>query len=76
MVVSLSHRQFDLAMQSTSINLLTRDGALSVTFAPALTSPQYDQLLRELKNDGTTKADLTALLHSLAGQWRCKVEID
>ena len=63
-------------MQSTSINLLTRDGALSVTFAPALTSPQYDQLLREIENDGTTKADLTALLHSLATLWRCQVQID
>ena len=63
-------------MQSTSISLLTREGALSVTFAPALTSAQYDQLLRALENDGTTIADLTALLHSLAAQWRCEVKID
>ena len=63
-------------MQSTSINLLTRDGALSVTFAPALTSPQYDQLLHELKSDGDTRAELTTLLHSLGRQWDCIVTVD
>jgi hypothetical protein len=63
-------------MQSTSINLLTRDGALSVTFAPALTSHQYDQLLREIKNDGDTRAELAILLKSLGREWNCRVTVD
>lgn len=63
-------------MQSTSINLLTRDGALCATFSPALTASQYDQLLREIKNDGDNKVEMTALLQSLAAQWRCQVVVD
>jgi hypothetical protein len=63
-------------MQSTSINLLTRDGALSATFTPALTSSQYDQLLHEVENDGDTFDELKEVLQKLAGQWKCKVAVD
>ena len=63
-------------MQATSINLLTRDGALSVTFAPALSSPQYDQFLREIENDGDTRAELATLLQSLGREWNCRVIVD
>jgi hypothetical protein len=67
---------YPTTMQSTTISLLTREGALSATFAPALSSEQYDQLSRELKRDGDTKAELTELLHQLAGAWRCRVIVD
>ena len=63
-------------MQSTSISLLTRDGALSATFTPALDSPQYDRLLREVVAVGASGQESQTLLNRLAIDWNCNVFID
>lgn len=64
-----------MAAQSTTLNLLTRDGGIRVTFTPALEPSQYDQLL-----DVSTKSDdaphLTHLLSTLAHAWGRMVKID
>lgn len=63
-------------MQSTSINLLTRDGGLCATFEPALSPEQYDALLAAIKHDGDTIPDMSELLRKLAASWGCEVVID
>jgi len=62
--------------QSTTLNLLTRDGGICATFIPALTTEQYDQLLAETAADGDTESEMTELLRSLAGRWKRRLTID
>lgn len=60
---------------ATSLNLLTRSGAIRVTFTPALSSSQYDQLLGVV-NEGDDAQDLSALLRDAARSWARSITID
>lgn len=60
---------------STSLNLLTRDGAICVTFSPALEPPQYDQLY-DLTKSVETQDDLCKVVLALASRWNRQVIID
>jgi hypothetical protein len=57
------------------LHLLTRDGAITATFRPALTSEQYDHLLQAV-DSGDTRQKLAELLASLAQAWGCDVVVD
>ena len=52
----------------TTLNLLTRDGAVTVTFSAKLTAEQYAQLF-ELTRRAETKLDLEVVLASVASEW-------
>ena len=58
------------------INLLTRDGSITVTFAPALTPDQYIVLADYIKSNWSTSAELGEMLRKLAAVWGCEVFID
>ena len=64
-----------MSTPTTTLNLLTRDGAITATFSPGLTSEQYDRLLQEV-GSGDTRQKLTDLLAGLAETWRCTVVVD
>jgi hypothetical protein len=64
-----------MSTQSTILHLLTRDGAITATFAPHLTNDQYDLLLQEV-NSGDTREKLAEILGNLARTWGCEVVID
>ncbi len=65
-----------MSTQFTALGLLTREGALNIVFTPALTPEQYDQLLREIENDGNTKEELRSLIRWLAASWQCQVTFE
>lgn len=50
---------------NTSLNLLTRDGAVYVAFSPALTAAQYAELLQLVKQPGSDE-DLRQALQAWA----------
>jgi hypothetical protein len=62
-------------MECTSLNLLTRDGALGITFTPALTPDQYSELLG-LAFDSGTADEMSAAIKSAAGRWGAEVVVD
>ena len=62
-------------MDSTSLNLLTRDGALAVTFLPALTARQYAELY-DLALNADTADQLSAAVRTAAGRWGANVTVD
>jgi hypothetical protein len=55
-------------MDSTRLNLLTRDGAVAVVFCPALEDEHYTQF-RERVADTRTPQELRDMAISLAGKW-------
>ena len=59
--------------QSTSVNLLTRTGAVCCTFTPALNGDQYDELLDQ-QGKGQTAAEMEDLLKTLAVKWAVAIE--
>ena len=64
-----------MSTSPTILHLLTRDGAITATFNPSLTSEQYDRLLQEV-DSGDTRDKLTEILSSLARTWGCHVVVD
>jgi hypothetical protein len=60
---------------STTLNLLARDGALTVTFSPALTTQQYEELVRVV-HAFATKEELRAVLEQAARNWGRSVAVD
>ena len=60
---------------ATTLNLLTRSGAICVVFTPALSSAQYDQLLG-IVNEGDDAQDLSALLRAAGSSWGRIITID
>ena len=65
-----------MSVESTSINLLTRNGAVCATFTPALTSEQYDEILKVVQVDGNTAEELANLLKKLAAKWQRTLILD
>jgi len=63
------------ARARTTLNLLTREGALCVTFSPALEARQYDALL-EVVDDADTLKVLTERVMLIAQHWKREVVID
>lgn len=64
-----------MSTPTTTLHLLTRDGAITATFTPLLTAEQYDRLLQEIEA-GDTREKLTMLLTTLAQGWGCQVVVD
>ena len=64
-----------MSTPTTTLHLLTREGAITATFTPLLTPGQYDRLLKEI-DAGETRQKLAELLTSLAKTWDCQVVID
>lgn len=62
-------------MECTTLNLLTRDGALGVTFRPALTPEQYSELY-DLVGDADSADEMSAAVKIAAGQWGAEVVVD
>jgi hypothetical protein len=60
---------------TTTLHLLTRDGAITATFTPPLTADQYDRLHQEI-DAGDTRDKLVELLGMLAQTWDCRVVVD
>lgn len=54
--------------ESTTLNLLTRDGAVSATFAAQLTEDQYARLLAYV-HDAQTRQELTESILVAANEW-------
>jgi hypothetical protein len=52
----------------TTLSLLTRDGAVTVTFSAKLTDEQYARLF-ELTRCAETKLDMEDVLASAAAEW-------
>ena len=62
-------------MECTTLNLLTRDGALGVTFSPALSAQQYSEL-NDLAADADSADELSAAIKSAARRWGAEVIVD
>jgi hypothetical protein len=59
----------------TSLRLLTRDGAVTATFTPALLADQYDELFASV-NQQENSAELRRYLTLLAARWQVNLVID
>ena len=59
-------------MHSTSLNFLCLDGAVKITFAPALDADQYAELM-ELVGADNTIAELSAVLIQAGARWGVQV---
>jgi hypothetical protein len=59
----------------TTLSLLTRDGAVTVTFSAKLTDEQYARLF-ELTRCAETKLDMEAILASVAADWEVPAVIE
>jgi hypothetical protein len=59
----------------TTLNLLMRGGAISVTFVPALDENQYAQL-HALMNEIESLESLRETLQGLAHRWQRQLKID
>ena len=62
-------------MEQTSLNLLMRDGGLTITFRPGLTPDEY-AALTTIATSANTKAELTAVLEKKAKEWGKQVMVD
>ena len=59
----------------TGLQLLMRDGAVRVVFAPKLTTHQYTDLLRRVER-ATTKDELRREMVVAAEQWGRQLDFD
>jgi len=62
-------------MECTTLSLLTRDGAVAVTFTPALTAQQYAELY-DLAFDADSADEMSSAVKSAAGRWGANVVVD
>jgi hypothetical protein len=62
-------------MDVTRLNLLTRDGAVSVEFGPALDTHHYAELF-QLASDFDSESDLRQIVESAANRWARTVCFD
>lgn len=59
----------------TRLQLLMRDGALTICFRPRLEGEQYDDLLK-VADDCNSREELADAVRRLAARWRREVMID
>jgi hypothetical protein len=62
-------------MDLTRLNLLTRDGAVSVVFEPAL-EPEHYAILRNIVRDVDTEGELRVAVTKVAAEWNRDVYFD
>lgn len=62
-------------MNETTLNFLTRDGAISVTFSAVLTPTQYDELFLRIPA-AESPEELRNLLDELQEKWGLLVLVD
>lgn len=61
---------------STILNLLTRDGAVTVTFEGYLTGEQYAKLYDCIRDYSETRQELTERIAMVANEWGIKAIVD
>ena len=61
---------------STTLNLLTRDGAVTVTFPGYLTGDQYCKLYDCIRDYSETRQELTERIAMVAKEWEVTAIID
>ena len=64
------------ARNMTTLNLLTREGVVTVTFDTDLDPQRYEELHDVVQVAGETKASLCEELVSLSKKWGSKMETD
>jgi hypothetical protein len=64
-----------MEVQTTTLTLLTREGAVTISLTPALQANQYDELL-QLVNAPESRQELSELVQGLAARWQRTVTID
>jgi hypothetical protein len=57
------------ASESTALNLLTREGAVSATFSAMLTTPQYAKLFGCIQEHSESRLELKERIAMLANEW-------
>jgi hypothetical protein len=62
-------------MESTRLKFLTRNGAITATFEPALTAEQAEELSQLVKDPGSAD-ELKLLLEAVADEWGLFLVID
>jgi hypothetical protein len=63
-------------MTATTLDFLANDGALSVTFAPALSTAHYDELLAIATGDFGSSKELRDRLRIKANEWGVLCDVD
>ena len=64
-----------MEIDSASLNVLTPDGRLAVTFRPGLNPEQYDDLWHAITDEQSGVEGLPELLRLMASAWGVQVEI-
>jgi hypothetical protein len=54
---------------ATTLNLLTRDGAVTVTFSTHLTGEQYTKLFDSIRDFSESRSELKERIAMLANEW-------
>jgi hypothetical protein len=62
-------------MESTQLQFLTGDGAILVTFEPALTAEQAEELAAMVREPGSAD-ELALLLEAVADDWGLYLVVD
>jgi hypothetical protein len=66
----------DHSMQSTTLNFLADDGAVTVTFTPAIDGDQYIELFGIATGDFGSSAELSNRIKVRAYEWGVACQID
>jgi len=61
---------------STTLNLLTRDGAVTVTFSTHLTGEQYTKLFDSIRDYSESGFELKERISMLANEWGVDALVD
>ena len=62
--------------ESTTLNLLTRDGAVTATFSATLTTSQYETLFESIHDYSDSAIELKERIATLANEWGIDASVD
>ena len=62
--------------ESTVLNLLTRDGAITANFFAVLTAPQYARLFECIQEHSESRLELKERIAMLANEWGLDAMVD
>jgi hypothetical protein len=71
----MSESSMQSSVESTTLNLLTREGAISFTFSARLTAEQYARLYDSV-HDCDTRKELRECIATVANEWGIEVVVD
>ena len=61
---------------TTTLNLLTRDGAVTVTFSTHLTGEQYTRLFDAIRDHSESGVELKERIAMLTNEWGLDARVD